>query len=115
LPKLDTTYIQFKSQSDDSEIQNILSECYDNAKNYIKNQFELGLFQDFNLRNQAKVARGETFVFITNEKKNKYMVLEIKKNSKDMKIDIVGDNNFFARIHFDDHIDITKMPDIINK
>jgi hypothetical protein len=43
------------------------------------------------------------------------MVLEVQKTNKDMGIDILDNQDFFVRIHFDENIDITKMSDILLK
>ncbi|MFA6256394.1 MAG: hypothetical protein WC606_04385 [Candidatus Absconditabacterales bacterium] len=43
------------------------------------------------------------------------MILEVQKVDKNMDIDVLNDQDFFVRIHFDDNTDITKMPEILIK
>jgi len=128
LPKLEETYNEFRTKWWSSEQKKILEECYENGKKCINENLNKKLCEDFRLRKCAQIARWERFLFTTNENKNKYIILEIKKITEEFKkafeagvetqktnsdINIFNDQTFFVRRHIDDGTDITKMSDIL--
>ena len=115
LPKIEKTYIEFRKKWGSLETKKILNECYENGFKCITDHIKCFSYEGFNLRKCSKMARWEYFLFVTNENKNKYIMLEIQKNNKDTGIDVLNNEWFFIRIHFDEDTDITKMSDVLLK
>lgn len=119
LPKLELTYTEFETKFLkewwDKELLDILQECKKNSENHFKKISNLSGISNKGLRNWAKVARWETFLFTTNNDKDHYIVLEIQKVNKDMGIDVLRDQEFFVRRHIDEYTDISRMSDILLK
>lgn len=128
LPQLEKTYRKFKKKWWSPETKKILEDCHKNAINRIHQYLKGETCENFKLRNGSKIARGETFLFTTNENKDKYIILEVKKITEQFKKDfkawleaqkknedihIFEDQTFLVRRHIDDGTDITKMSDIL--
>ncbi len=128
LPKLEETYTEFKNKWWTSEQKKILDECYKNGLYFINTISKKTICENFRLRKCAQVARWERFLFTTNENKDKYIILEIKKITEEFKkefkawlevqktntdINLFDDQTFFVRRHIDEGTDITKMSDIL--